>query len=163
VPFIDHVGLCPADMEAALHFYRDGIGLDVLFDVSFEANFEPLLGVPTKRPRTVFLGDRTREDAGRVELLDLGNGAGEGSVEGSREGSGGGDAALPDGRTAPGLPHRGACLLSFHVPVEETLRRLADLGLGGPPRRLPTPGGPAAVVVDPDGVMVELVSRAVAY
>jgi catechol 2,3-dioxygenase-like lactoylglutathione lyase family enzyme len=145
VPFIDHVGLGPADMDAALHFYRDGIGLEVLFDVTFDADFEPLLGVPTKMPRTVFLGDPGRPDAGRVELLDLGTGE------------------LPDGRAAPGLPHRGACLLSFQVAVEETLQRLADLGIGGEPRRIQTPGGAAAIVVDPDGVMVELVNRAVSY
>ncbi len=145
MPFIDHVGVCPADMDAALRFYRDGLGLEVLFDVTFDADFEPLLGAPTTMPRTVFLGDRHRADAGRVELLDLGTGV------------------LPDGAAHAGLPHRGACLLSFQVPVEEALRRLADLGLGGQPRLIATPGGPAAVVVDPDGVMVELVSRAVAY
>jgi catechol 2,3-dioxygenase-like lactoylglutathione lyase family enzyme len=145
VPFIDHVAICPADIDAALHFYRDGIGLDVLFDVSFDNDFEPLLGVPTTKPRTIFLGDREREDAGRVELFDLGTGE------------------LPDGRVAAGLPHRGAFLLSFTVQVEDTLQRLAGLGLGGEPRRLPTPGGLAAVVVDPDGVMVELLSRAVSF
>ena len=145
VAFIDHVGICPTDLDAAVHFYRDGLGLEVLFDVTFDADFEPLLGAPTAMPRTVFLGDRDRPDAGRVELLDLGTGL------------------LPDGATQAGVPHRGAFLLSFQVPVEETLKRLAELGIGGTPRRIATPGGTAAVVVDPDGVMVELVSRAVSY
>jgi catechol 2,3-dioxygenase-like lactoylglutathione lyase family enzyme len=145
MPYLDHVAICPADLDAALRFYRDGVGLDVLFDLTFDANFEPLLGVPTEHPHIVFLGDQQHPDAGRIELIDLGTGS------------------PPDGRAAAGLPHRGACLVSFHVPVEETLQRLASLGLGGPPRRLAGPDGLAAVVVDPDGVMVELVSRPVSY
>ncbi len=145
MPFLDHVAICPRDLDAALHFYRDGVGLEVLFDVSFDANFEALLGVPTEHPHIVFLGDRKRPDAGRIELIDLGTGD------------------VPDGRVAAGLPHRGACLVSFVVPVEETLQRLADLGLGGSPRRFSGPDGGAAVVVDPDGVMVEFVSEPVAY
>jgi hypothetical protein len=51
--------------------------------------------------------------------------------------------------------------LSFHVEVAEVLARLADLGLGGTPRTMPTPGGITATVVDPDGVTVELLSRPV--
>ena len=145
MPFIDHAGICPADMDAAVHFYRDGIGLEVLFDVTLDADLRPLLGVTTTKPRTIFLGSRDREDAGRVELLDLGTGV------------------LPQGPAAAGLPHRGAFLLSFQVPVAETLARLAALGLGGEPRLLPTPNGLAAIVVDPDGVMVELVGRLVSF
>jgi catechol 2,3-dioxygenase-like lactoylglutathione lyase family enzyme len=145
MPALDHIAICPANLDAALHFYRDGVGLDVLFDVTFDANFEALLGVPTERPHIVFLGDRQHPDVGRIELVDLGTGN------------------LPDGRESAGLPHRGTFLVSFHVPVAETLQRLAELGLGGPPRRFSGPDGLAAVVVDPDGVMVELVSRPVAY
>lgn len=142
MPVLDHVAICPADMDEALRFYRDGLGLDVLFDVTLDTDIEPLLGVVTKRLRTVFLGDQKQAGAGRVELVEL-------------------ETAdpLPAGSPTAGLPHRGAFLLSFVVPVEETLTRLAGLGLGGAPRRMPTPGGPAAVVVDPDGVMVELLSR----
>src|SRR4051812_35789157 len=138
MPYLDHVAICPADLDAALHFYRDGVGLYVLFDVTFDANFEPLLGVPTEHPHIVFLGDREHPDAGRIELVDLGTGD------------------LPDGRTAAGLPHRGTCLVSFHVSVDETLQRLADLGLGGPPRRGSGPDGAAAIVLDPDGGVGEV-------
>ncbi|MDT3446934.1 MULTISPECIES: VOC family protein [unclassified Pseudofrankia] len=141
MPFIDHVAICPADLEASLRFYRDGIGLEVLFDVTMDMDLEQFLGAQTKKPRTVFLGDRNNEEAGRVELFELGTGD------------------LPGGSAAAGLPHRGAFLLSFVVPVEQTLHRLAALGFGGEPRTMPTPGGPAATVVDPDGIMVELLSR----
>ena len=53
-------------------------------------------------------------------------------------------------------------LLSFYVDVDETLARLAGLGLGGEPRRIEVPGMggamvPMAVVRDPDGVIVELI------
>jgi len=138
---VDHVAICPADMAESLRFYRDGLGLEVLFDVTFDADVEPLLGVATTRLRTVFLGDPQQPHAGRLELLEL-------------EGAG----PLPPGSDAAGVPHRGAFLICFVLPVEETLSRLTDLGLGGVPRRMPGAGGPSAVVVDPDGVMVEILS-----
>lgn len=142
---LDHTGLCPADLDAALRFYRDGIGLAVLFDVTLPYDLEPLLGVPTASVRTVFLGDPARPDAGSLELLDLGDGRAAGE-------------AAPSG-----LPRRGTFLLSFQVDdVAATLARLADLGLGGTPRRMPTPGGRVvATVVDPDGTTVELLDRPV--
>ena len=90
----------------------------------------------------MFSDDAQQPDLGRVELLELG-----------------GSGPLAPASPAAGVPHRGACLISFVLPVEETLARLGDLGLGGAPRRVPGPGGPSAVVVDPDGVLVELLSR----
>jgi catechol 2,3-dioxygenase-like lactoylglutathione lyase family enzyme len=56
-------------------------------------------------------------------------------------------------------------LLSFFVgDTDATLARLADLGLGGEPRRIELPGPDDSVVVmatvrDPDGVLVELIGR----
>jgi catechol 2,3-dioxygenase-like lactoylglutathione lyase family enzyme len=51
-------------------------------------------------------------------------------------------------------------MISFYVDVEMTLARLADLGLGGQPRRVvqSTPGGGVtiATVRDPDGILVLL-------
>jgi catechol 2,3-dioxygenase-like lactoylglutathione lyase family enzyme len=144
VAVVHHTGICPADMDASMRFYVDGVGLSVLFDVVLPVDLEPLLGVPTSKVRTVFLGDPARSDAGVLELLNLGTGSA---------------AAEPSGS---GLPRRGAFLVSFHVPVEETLSRLASLGFGGTPRRMPTPGaGLAATVVDPDGVVVELLDQPV--
>lgn len=138
---LDHVGICPADFDASLRFYRDGLGLDVLFDVTLDLDLEPLLGVSTERPRTLFLSQRDRPGAA-VELIDLGEGPPEPGAPGG------------------GRPHRGAFLISFQVAVEETLQRLQSLGLGGEPRRMTTVGGGvSATVVDPDGVMVELLDR----
>lgn len=141
---VDHVGLCPADLERALRFYRDGLGLEVLFDRTLAADLQALLGVVTAQVRTVFLGDPAQRGSGVLELLDLGEGP------------------PADGAPVPGLPHRGLFLLSFVVDVDATLARLAGLGLGGVPRRMPMPGGRQAVtVVDPDGVVVELLGQPV--
>lgn len=139
---LHHAGVCVADMAASLRFYVEGIGLTVLVDTVLDADLESLLGVHTTSVRTVFLGDPANTDAGIVELLDLG---------------------LPDVADTParpGLPTRGAFLLSVQVDVPTTLDRLAAMGLGGIPRTMGTPsGGLAATVVDPDGVMVELLPR----
>jgi glyoxylase I family protein len=143
---MDHVGLCPADFEASLHFYTVGIGLTVKFDVTLEMDMQGLLGVRTEKVRTLFLADSEAPDASSLELLDLGDGA----------------AATETPRS--GFPQRGLTLISFHAPVKDTLARLAQLGLGGEPRMVPTPrGGFAATVVDPDGVIVELVDDKVSF
>lgn len=136
---LHHAGVCVADIHESLRFYRDGLGLTVLVDAELEADLQPLLGVTTQKVRTVFLGNPEHPDSGIVELLDVG-------VESIRN---------ADGQA--GLPARGAFLLSFQVDVAATLARLRQLGVGGSPRVMQTPGGgSAATVVDPDGVMVEL-------
>lgn len=56
---LDHVGLCPADFDASLRFYVEGIGLMVKFDVTLEMDMQGLLGVPTEKVRTLFLTDST--------------------------------------------------------------------------------------------------------
>lgn len=139
---LHHAGLCPADFENSLRFYRDGIGLDVLADFWMDADLEPLLGRRTTRVRAVFLGSNTSRDAGTLELLDLGA------------------PGFADQPAGTGTPARGVFLLSFHTPVHEALGRLAAVGLGGVPRVLSAPGGQlTATVVDPDGVTVELLNR----
>jgi glyoxylase I family protein len=142
---VDHIGLYPGDFDESLRFYVDGIGLEVIFDVTLDMDMKDFLGVSTERVRTLFLGDPSKPGVTRLELLDL-----------------------YDGRAAQepvgdGLPRRGLTLISFQVPVEETLERLASLGLGGTPRKIPARNGFAATVTDPDGVMVELVDAAVSF
>jgi catechol 2,3-dioxygenase-like lactoylglutathione lyase family enzyme len=136
---LHHAGVCVRDMSAALQFYRDGIGLSVVADKVLQADLEALLGVHTDAVRTIFLSDTDNPEPGIVELLDLGV------------------AGIADADAQAGGPARGVFLLSFQVDVEAVLSRLAQMGLGGTPRRIPTPGGGiAATVIDPDGVMVEL-------
>ena len=66
---------------------------------------------------------------------------------------------IPAGRSV-GPPSAGLFMVSFFVDVEAALERLAELGLGGTPRRVTqaTPNGPIgiATVRDPDGVLVLL-------
>lgn len=136
---LHHAGVCVGNMDESLEFYRDGVGLTVLVDTVLRADLEPLIGVQTRKVRTLFLGNSTGSASGVVELIDLG-------VE-----------SISGGRRQPGLPARGVFLLSFQVDVEATLTRLQRLGLGGEPRVMTVEGGAsAATVVDPDGVMVEL-------
>lgn len=135
---IHHTALCVHDVEVSLRFYRDGLGLSVLADATMDADLYPLLGVTTTAIRAVFLGAAGNKDSGIVELLDLGQ------------------AELANHEQQPGLPVRGVFLVSLQVDIDAVLNRLAGLGLGGTPRTMPTPSGLAATVVDPDGVMVEL-------
>lgn len=142
---VDHTGLVPADIEQSLRFYRDGIGLTVLADFTMDADLEPLLGRRTSHVRAVFVGSPDSPQGGTLELLDLG------------------EAELRSEPMGSGTPHRGLFLLSFVVNVDDVLSRLADLGLGGPPRTMKSPGGITATVVDPDGVTVELLNRPVPF
>ena len=139
---LHHAALCVRDVDASLRFYRDGLGLVVLMDEHFDGDWPTLFDAPSRRLHSVFLGEPTAPDAGIVELVGF-----DGEVE-----------AGP----APRRPETGFFLLSFFVDVTATLARLADLGLGGEPRRTeqPGPGGASvamATVRDPDGVLVELI------
>ena len=140
---IHHSVVVVRDLESALRFYRDGIGLDVLQDREVEGDWPALFDGPSRRLRAVFLGDRQVQDvhAGVLELISF--------LE----------SDLVAGRTAGPLS-AGLFQLSFFVDVEATLTKLADLGLGGSPRRVTqsTPNGPItiATVRDPDGVVILL-------
>jgi glyoxylase I family protein len=139
---IHHSVVVVRDLEASLRFYRDGLGLDVLVDWQVDGDWPDLFGAPSRRVRTVFLGDAGVPDdhAGVLELNVF-------------------DGDVPEG-PPPSPPRTGFFLLSFFVDVETTLSRLAALGLGGPPRRITqaTPRGTIALatVRDPDGLLVLL-------
>lgn len=140
---IHHSVIAVGDLEASLRFYRDGLGLDVLADRDVEGDWPELLGAPGRSLRAVFLGDARIPDvsAGVLELNEFR-----------------GDQAQQPASLA-GQP-AGLYMISFFVDVETTLGRLADLGLGGSPRRVTqaTPNGPVtiATIRDPDGVLVLL-------
>jgi len=146
---VHHSAVVVRDVEASLRFWRDGIGFEVMMDRYFDGDWSALFVAPANRLRSVFLGDPTRSDAGIVELVQFGEGADE----------------LPNAAVPAVLPatRPGFFLLSCYVDVEVVLDRLRALDLGGPPRRItvPGPGGavPMATVVDPDGVLVELIGR----
>lgn len=135
---LHHAAIVTTDIDAGLRFWRDGLGFEVQMDTSFEGDWPTLFGAPSDRLRSVFLGDPGSPDAGVVELVDLGPGIAAGTGPG-------------DG------PVTGFFLLSVYCAVDEVLARLADLGLGGEPRRIESYGVAMVVVTDPAGVRVELI------
>lgn len=136
---VHHSAVCVRDVDASLRFWRDGLGFEVLMDHEFTGDWPGLLGAPSRSLRAVFLGDPANPGAGIVELVDLG--------------------APPGGPESLGPPTRGFLLLSVMTDVAAALERLATFGLGGPPRRIEVAGVVMCTIVDPDGVLVELVDR----
>ena len=139
---VHHSAIVVRDVDTSLRFWRDGIGFDVLMDMSFDGDWTALFGARSNRLRSIFLGDPAHADAGIVELVQFEQGA--------------------DGGASATAPREGFFLLSCFVELDATLARLGDLGLGGTPRRItvPAPGSgdvQMATVVDPDGVLVELI------
>jgi glyoxylase I family protein len=145
---IHHSVVMVRDLDESLRFYRDGLGLDVLQDQEIEGDWPALIDGPSRRLRAVFLGDPQVPDvhAGVLELA---------SFPGSE---------VPT-MTPASPPSTGLFMLSFFVDVEATLDRLADLALGGPPRRVrqSTPSGPItiATVHDPDEVLILLTAGSI--
>jgi catechol 2,3-dioxygenase-like lactoylglutathione lyase family enzyme len=137
---VHHSAICVADVDESLRFYRDGLGLEVLMDMSFDGEWSALFDARSNRLRSVFLGDAADASAGIVELVQF---------------DGGMEPSSPIGE-----PREGFFLLSFMVDVDATLARLAGLGYDQV-RRIdqPSPSGavPMAVVRDPDGVPIELI------
>jgi catechol 2,3-dioxygenase-like lactoylglutathione lyase family enzyme len=138
VPVIHHTAICVRDVDASLRFWRDGLGFEVLMDHRFEGDWPTLLRATSRSLRAVFLGDPASPAAGIVELVDLGD--------------------VPDGPPPGEAPAAsGFLLLSLTTGLHAALDRLAALGLGGEPRRIEASGVAMATVVDPDGVVVELI------
>jgi catechol 2,3-dioxygenase-like lactoylglutathione lyase family enzyme len=138
---VHHSALRVRDVDASLRFYRDGLGLVVLMDQEFEGDWPALFDGPSRRLRSVFLGDPDAPEAGVVELV---------AFDGP---------PLGDPIAVPYVA--GFFLLSFFVDVDATLVRLRELGLTDDVRRIEVPGPGTAVAMvtvrDPDGVLVELV------
>ena len=152
---VHHSAIVVRDVDASLRFWRDGVGFEVMMDMEFDGDWGTLFGARVNRLRSVFLGDPARADAGIVELVQFLDAAAP-VVDDGRPG------AAPQSSPAG----TGFFLLSCYVDVEAVLGRLRALGLGGEPRRIavPAPGSrrdvQMATVVDPDGVLVELIGVA---
>jgi len=165
MPKVHHSALVVADLEASLAFYRDGLGLAVVMDHSFEGDWPTLFGARSRRLRSVMLGEGASPDSGIVELVHFEGEPGEvGSAGSARSEAGSARSAAGSARSArlaARSPSVGFFLLSLFVDVEATLGRLAALGVEPEGRiTLPGPRGPVAMatVRDPDGVLVELIS-----
>jgi len=139
---IHHSAIVTADVDAAMRFWRDGLGFTELFDHAFTGDWQTLFGADTDRLRSIFLGDPENPETGIVELVVL-----EGSEAGPAH---------------PERPTVGFFLLSLQRDVDATLAVLAGLGFDDGVRRIdmPAPGGKRvdmAVLNGPDGVRVELI------
>lgn len=139
---VHHAAIVTADVDRAMRFWRDGLGLRELFDQTFTGDWPTLFGAKTDRLRSIFLGDPSAPETGIVELVVF---------DGVDEVADRFDSL----RT-------GFFLLSLQRDVDATLGALADLGFTDGVRRIsmPTPDGQSlamAVITAPDGVLVELI------
>ena len=148
MPRIHHTAITTVDVEASLAFWRDGIGLAVLMDASFDGDWPTLLRAPSDRLRSIFLGDPEAADAGIIELVAFADAGSDADADEASSDADAGDAAGP--------PRPGVLLVSLFADVDATLARLDGLGLAADVRRISASGIDMAVVVDPNGVAVEL-------
>jgi catechol 2,3-dioxygenase-like lactoylglutathione lyase family enzyme len=142
---VHHTAIVTTDVERALSFWRDGLGLTVLFDHVFTGDWPSLFDAKTDTLRSIFLGDASAPDTGIVELVVF-------------------DEPEPACEPADALK-AGFFLVSLNRDVEPTLRRLADAGFADGVRQIavPAPQGKQvqmAVITAPDGVRVELIGPA---
>jgi catechol 2,3-dioxygenase-like lactoylglutathione lyase family enzyme len=133
---VHHSAIATSDVEASLVFWRDGLGLEVLMDRTFDGPWPELFGARTRKLRSVFLGEAGASESGIVELV-------------ATEGTG-------PGREAERKPVEGFFLLSLYAELDAVLPRLAALGVGGEPTVEAVGPVRLAVVHDPNGVRVEL-------
>jgi catechol 2,3-dioxygenase-like lactoylglutathione lyase family enzyme len=157
---VHHSAIVVRDVESSLRFWRDGVGFVVTMDMHFDGDWSTLFGAPANRLRSIFLGDPACPDAGIVELVQF-------------------DEQRPEADAGTPTAGMGFFLLSCYVDLDAVLDRLRALDLGGEPRRIVVPGPGRettaqrpegsgarsrpikavgmATVVDPDGVLVELI------
>jgi len=133
---LHHSAIATRDPETSLVFWRDGLGLDVIMDHTFEGPWPTLFGGESTTLRSVFLGEASSPESGIVELV-------------ARD-----DTALPSAEVSG--PVEGFMLLSLPADLATVLPRLAALGVGGEPIVAAVGGVRLAVVRDPNGVPVEL-------
>jgi catechol 2,3-dioxygenase-like lactoylglutathione lyase family enzyme len=142
---VHHTAIVTTDVERALSFWQDGLGLTVLFDHVFTGDWPTLFDSGTDTLQSIFLGDPSAPDTGIVELVVFDNPAAE--------------------RESVAGPAPGFFLVSLNRDVEPTLRRLGDLGFTDDVRQIavPAPHGKQvqmAIITAPDGVRVELIGPA---
>jgi catechol 2,3-dioxygenase-like lactoylglutathione lyase family enzyme len=137
---LSHLGICVADLERSLRFYREGLGFREVS--ALELSGEPgatLLGLPGVSLRARYL----ERDGARIELLHY-------PVPG----------ALGEGRPGP-MNARGLTHLSFRVDgLDAVVARLVELGgalLAASRIGSARLGMQAVFVSDPDGTRIELV------
>jgi catechol 2,3-dioxygenase-like lactoylglutathione lyase family enzyme len=137
---LTHIGICVADWERSLHFYRDILGFRYLSELQVSGEpSETLLQLRDVTLRAVYL----ERDGTRIELLHY--------VTPGHRGDG-----TPRAMNQLGLTH-----LSLRVgDLEGVLAQLRSAGVKVLDRshiRLPQVEAAAVFITDPDGTLIELV------
>jgi catechol 2,3-dioxygenase-like lactoylglutathione lyase family enzyme len=142
---IDHVGVTVADVERALGFWRDLLGLEVVGRGIVEwEHLDRLVALPDTK----------------IEWVEL-RVPGGGTVELSQYHRPEGTPVSPGQENEPGRSH-------LSLLVDDLSTTLAELRTAGVRARTESPvdisvgayaGGKAAYVFDPDGVEIELIER----
>lgn len=139
-----HVGITVSDMDQALGFYRDGLGLELVSDGGYDAPYlHAILGVPFASIRIARL---QVPGIGHIELLDyLGTAKEKRSADPSRPASG--HLALNVTDLDAALARLAA---AGFTPVSDA-GVLVDRGVNV--------GSLVAYIADPDGYFIELIQR----
>jgi len=139
---VHHAGVTVSDLDRAIAFYRDGVGLEV--QMVFERNDETIgrvVGMPGARLRIAFM--RAGDETTRVELLQYLDPRGQ---------------PISFRSNQPGSGH--VCFrVDDAVAVAERLRTLGATFISDAPVELlqgPNAGARAMYLRDPDGAAVEL-------
>ena len=144
-----HLTIAVNDLEESLRFYRDGLGLQIVFDEYLERDWLRFLGSPCTRIRELALAPPPDPADGSVALANPLSGAAVAL------------AVFEDGverRPLSGPPH-GLSHVAFVLPDESLLARLAALGYEAVSAGLTTVEGVTLhvwFVRDPNGVVIEL-------
>jgi catechol 2,3-dioxygenase-like lactoylglutathione lyase family enzyme len=135
---VRHVGIVVADLDRALHFYRDLLGFEVARAMKERGEFlDAILGMNDARVRTVKLG----RSGAQIELLEFEN------------------PPIEQG-PPPGLTRRGPTHVALNVDDLDSLcARLAAHGVRFTTAPRVSPDGRAKVTFcqDSDGTLIELV------
>jgi lactoylglutathione lyase len=139
-----HGGITVSDMERALRFYRDGLGLEIEWDRSLDAPYlKTTLGLDFDRIRVVYM---RIPDGGFVELLEY--------------------VGIERMSAAARPCDYGSGHLCFYVDDADAMHaRLRGLGSGARSATVvditagPNEGARVVYEIDPDGYAVELFQR----
>src|SRR5262249_20295409 len=138
---LDHVGFTVSDLDRSLPFYRDLLGMEVLWERVYEEEYvRSLVGYPTVRLRCAFL--QIPGSPARVELLEYQN--------------------VPRGQAQLRRADAGNAHLALSVPdLDAVCRNLKDAGVSFVSDPITSTAGhyqgsKTVYVTDPDGISVQL-------
>ncbi len=141
-----HVGITVSDMERAVHFYRDLLGLKVVGDVTFAGEEADVLTQEKgTRLRAVYLRSVEEAKGAPIELLHF-------------------ISPVAEGSPYPGIKNPGITEVAFWVKdIERTYTELKTQGVQfySAPQLFDLDGYKVQAVYfrDPDGTTLELIQR----